>query len=92
MKNSVDECAFKPEIKRINKKLITNLKIESNKILENADSYVNYSRKSKKCRENQKNKNNNMKYEYPITKHWKSPHKNRVIKYNNYDYTRHELT
>lgn len=89
---TIDGCVFKPEIKRINKKVITNLKQESNKIVENTDSYVNYIKRNKKCRENQKNKKNNMAYEYPITKHWKSPHKNRVIKYNNYDYTRHELT
>ena len=89
---TIDGCVFKPEIKKINKKVITNLKIESNKIVGNTDSYVNYIKRSKKCRENQKNKKNNMIYEYPITKHWKSPLKNRVIKYNNYDYTRHELT
>ena len=89
---TIDGCVFKPEIKKINKKIITNLKKESNKIVENTDSYVNYIKRSKKCRENEKSKKNSMVYEYPITKNWKSPHKNRVIKFNNYDYTRHELT
>ena len=40
--------------------IITNLRLESNKIVENTDSYVNYIKRSKKCRENQKNNKNNM--------------------------------
>ena len=85
----VEGCVFKPEIKRVSKKVISNLKIESNKIVEKPDSYINYIKRNKKFRENKKN---SREYEYPLSKNWKSPHKNRIIKNNEYDYTKHQLT
>ena len=86
---SVEGCVFKPEIKKINKNLISNLKVETNRIVEKPDSYINYIKRNKKVREN---KNNNKLNDYPVTKDWKSPFKNRTLKINDYDYTKHELT
>ena len=86
---SVEGCVFKPEIKKINKNLISNLKVETNRIVEKPDSYINYIQRNKKVREN---KINNKLNDYPIIKDWKSPIKNRTLKINDYDYTKHELT
>ena len=85
----IEGCVFKPEIKKVNKTVISNLKIESDKIVEKSDSYINYVKRNIKFREKKKN---SREYEYPISKNWKSPHKNRIIKNNDYDYTKHELT
>ena len=82
-------CVFKPEIKKVNKIVISNLKIKSDKIVEKPDSYINYVKRNIKFRENKKIRR---EYKYPISKNWKSPHKNKIIKTNNYDYTKHELT
>ena len=87
---TVEGCVFKPEIKKVNKKVVSNLKIESNKIVEKPDSYINFIKRNKKCRENKKKINNI--YEYPVTKNRKSPYKNKMLKNNDYDYTKHELT
>ena len=86
---SVEGCVFKPEIKKINRSLISNLKIETNRIVEKPDSYINYIKRNKKVREN---KINNKLNDYPVIKDWKSPIKNRTLKINDYDYTKHELT
>ena len=84
---SVEGCIFKPQIKKINKKVISNLKIESKKIVEKPESYINYIKRNQKFREN---KNNNERTYR--AKNWKSPHRNGILKNNNYDYTKHELT
>ena len=86
---SVEGCVFKPEIKKINQNLISNFKIEANKIVEKPYSYINYIKRNKKIIEN---KNNNRKNEYPIARNWKSPNRSRILKNNDYDYTKHELT
>jgi hypothetical protein len=85
----IEGCVFKPEIKKVNKIVISNLKIKSYKIVEKPDSYINYVKRNIKFRENKKK---SKEYELPISKNWKSPHKNRIIKTNDYDYTKHELT
>ena len=87
---SVEGCVFKPEIKRLNKRVISNFKKESNKIVEKPESYNNFINKNKKFREN-KNNNINKIYEYPAAKKWRSPNKNKKNKLNDYDYTKHEL-
>lgn len=90
---SVEGCVFKPEIKKLNKRVISNFKKESNKIVERPESYNNFIIKNKKFREKKKNaKNNNKIYEYQEIKKWRSQNKNKKIKNNDYDYTKHELT
>ena len=90
----MEKCIFEPKINKVNKKIISNLKIESHKILEKPESYINYVRKSIQFRKNKSTSKNN---EYPITKDAKSPYKgkNKIIKINklnDYDYTKHQLT
>jgi len=86
---TVEGCVFKPEIKKLNNKMISNLKIESKKIVEQPNSYLNYINRNKKFREN---KNKNKINEYPISKNSKSPYRYKILKKNNYDYTKHRLT
>ena len=83
---SVEGCVFKPEIKKINKKVISNLKIKSDKIVEKPESYINFVRRNQKFRDNKKNN------QICKTINWQSPNKLRSLKYNDYDYTKHELT
>ena len=84
----VEGCVFEPKIKNISNKMSSNLKIESHKLVEKPDSYLNFINKTKKYRES---KNSGSK-DYTKIKNWKSPYRNKIIMDNDYDYTKHELT
>ena len=86
---NIGGCVFEPEIKKINDKMISNFKKASYKIVEKPDSYLNYIKKNKKFKENKNNSNNK---DYKKTKNGRSPNKNKLLKDNDYDYTKHELT
>jgi hypothetical protein len=86
---TVEGCVFKPEIKKLNKKTKSNFGIESQLIVERPDSYLNFVNRNKKYREN---KNKSRDYEFPISKNRKSPLRSKIIKNNDYDYTKHQLT
>ena len=86
---TVEGCVFKPEIKKLNQKTKSNFGIETQLIVERPDSYLNFVNRNKKYREN---KNKIRDYEFPITKNWKSPLRNKILKNNDYDYTKHQLT
>ena len=91
MKN-MEKCIFEPQIQKVNKRTISNLKKETQKIIGKPDSYLNYVNKNRNFR---KSKSNSRTYEYPITGDWKSPFKKKHPKINmrnNYDYTKHQLT
>ena len=89
---SMETCVFEPKIKKINKRIISNLKAEASKIIEKPDSYINYIKKNNQFR---KNKSNSKMYEFPITHGEKSPKNLKRLKLNrsnDYDYTKHQLT
>ena len=89
---SMETCVFEPKIKKINKRIISNLKAEASKIIEKPDSYINYIKKNNLFR---KNKSNSKMYEFPITHGEKSPKNLKRLKLNrsnDYDYTKHQLT
>ena len=89
---SMETCVFEPEIKKVNKRTISNLKTEASKIIHKPESYLNYIKKNKQFR---KNKSNSKVYEYPITHGKKSPNKLKLLKLNrsnDYDYTKHQLS
>ena len=89
---SMETCVFEPEIKKVNKRTISNLKTEASKIIDKPESYLNYIKKNKQFR---KNKSNSKVYEYPITHGKKSPNKLKLLKLNrsnDYDYTKHQLS
>ena len=41
---TLEKCNFEPKINKVNKKIISNLNIETNKIIQRPQSYVNYIR------------------------------------------------
>ena len=84
----VEGCVFEPKIKNISNKMSSNLKIDSYKLVEKPDPYLNFINKTKKYRES---KNSGSKDNTKI-KNWKSPNRKKIIMDNDYDYTRHELT
>ena len=91
MKN-MEKCIFEPKINKVKKKTISNLKTETQKIIEQPHSYLDFIKKSREFR---KNKSNSRIYEYPITGNRKSPYirKNlRINRLKDYDYTKHELS
>ena len=91
MKN-MEKCIFEPQIQKVNKRTISNLKTETQKIIGKPDSYLNYIHKNRNFR---KSKSNSRTYEYPITGDWKSPFKmkhSKINRRNDYDYTKHQLT
>ena len=90
MKN-MEKCIFEPQINKFKKRTISNLKTETQKIIEQPQSYLEF---IKKTREFRKNKSNSRLYEYPISGDWKSPYKkknSRLNRINDYDYTKHQL-
>ena len=91
MKN-MEKCIFEPQINKFKKRTISNLKTETQKIIDQPQSYLEF---IKKTREFRKNKSNSRLYEYPISGDWKSPYKkknSRLNRINDYDYTKHQLT
>ena len=91
MKN-MEKCVFEPQIQKVRKRTISNMKTETQKIIGKPDSYLNYIHKNRDFR---KSRSNSRSYEYPITGDWKSPYKNKhskINRRNNYDYTKHQLT
>ena len=91
MKN-MEKCVFEPQIQKVRKRTISNMKTEAQKIIGKPDSYLNYIHKNRYFR---KSRSNSRSYEYPITGDWKSPYKikhSKINRRNNYDYTKHQLT
>ena len=91
MKN-MEKCVFEPQIQKVRKRTISNMKTETQKIIGKPDSYLNYIHKNRDFR---KSRSNSRSYEYPITGDWKSPYKikhSKINRRNNYDYTKHQLT
>lgn len=93
---TLEKCNFEPKINKVNKKIISNLNIETNKIIQRPQSYVNYIRKSKIFRENKSNSKPKIpEYQKGKKENNSIKHKNKLLKINklnNYDYTKHQLT
>ena len=87
---NVEGCVFEPEI---NKQTANNYKTESLKLVEDPFSYLNFIERLKKGREeNQRKKSTQLRNQKIKTT--RSPPVNFRLKkkYNNYDYTKHELS
>ena len=87
---NIEGCVFEPEI---NKQITNNFKTESLKLVEDPFSYMNFIKRLKKGREeNQKKKSIELR-NHEIKTAKSPPVRNKFKqKYNNYDYTKHELS
>ena len=87
---NVEGCIFEPQI---NKQITNNYKTESLKLVEDPFSYLNFIERLKKGREENEKKKSLQLRNHEVKTSRSPPMSSRFKqKYNNYDYTKHELS